>query len=361
MKRAKSVTAVSLITGLLTTPLGDTSGEKAVGEPPKRRPIKKELTRRAGATADLPDDPALPALREIRAASQAGGWRVFGGLPMEFLVRSYKPGKRVALEMRAGNRRFAIKAYSSDPALEAELYRALAVAGLGGDSVIRVPPLLVYEGDLRMVIIGWLKGPTAQELVENGQGERAGELAARWLHHAASLTVKLGPPVGSAIVLHEARKWVAKLGAVNSGLGTAANTLDRILARTRPKEGAPRLVHGSLYARHVLDLGDGTGLIDWDCFGQGPPEIDAGMFLATVSRLGLVKASLASEAARAEKAFLAGITGLVDERALAWHRAAALLHLAERGCKTTSRRKDDWVARTHTVLGEAARLADAAR
>jgi aminoglycoside phosphotransferase (APT) family kinase protein len=158
----------------------------------------------------------------------------------------------------------------------------------------------------------------------------------------------------------EARKWIAKLGAADPALGTAATALGEMLARTQPKEGAPRLVHGSLYVRHVLDLGDGAGLIDWDCFGQGPPELDAAMFLATVSRIGLLQERQAYEAAQAEQAFLDGTAGLLEPHALAWHRAAALLHLAERGCKPTTRRPSDWLVRARALLGEAARLAETA-
>src|SRR5439155_22812624 len=134
-------------------------------------------------------------------------------------------------------------------------HQALAAAGLAGDSAVRVPPLLVYERNLRMVVIGWLEGPTARELIEREQGERAGELAARWLQRAASLSLKLGPPFGAASVRQESCKWVAKLNAADSTLGTAATELGSTLKRTQPKEGVLRLVHGSLYARHVINLG----------------------------------------------------------------------------------------------------------
>jgi len=81
------------------------------------------------------------------------------------------------------------------------------------------------------------------------------------------------------------------------------------------------------------------------------------MFLATVWRLGAHQDCLSPEAARAQKAFLAGTGSLLDENALAWHRAAALLRLAE---KTASHHGDNWLARTHALLAEAARLANAA-
>ena len=130
------------------------------------------------------------------------------------------------------------------------------------------------------------------------------------------------------------------------------------MARTEPRDdGAAGLVHGTLYARHILDVGDGPGVIDWHRFGQGPAELDAGMFLATLSRLRLLHESHAAEALRAEQAFLEETRGLLDERALAWHRAAALLQLTER---LLTAGRGDWPVRAHALLGEATGLAERA-
>src|SRR5207248_3196095 len=118
------------------------------------------------------------------------------------------------------------------------------------------------------------------------------------------------------------------------------------------------LVHGSLYAHHVLDLGDGPGLIDWQKSGQGPAELDAGVFLATLWRLGMLQERLAGEVARAEEVFLAETEGLLDKGALAWHSAATLLRLAKR---VALRQGDgEWQARARALLGRAARCAEAA-
>ncbi len=312
------------------------------------------------ATTELPDDPALPALTAIRTLGLAAAVTALAltGRPT-VLLRGYTPRSRATIEARVGNRRFAVKAYADDPAPEAELYQALAAAGLARDSVVRVPPLLAWDRGLRLLVIGWLEGPTAEQLVKDGQGWRAGELAARWLQCAASVTVKLGPPVGAAHVLYRAGKEVVHLGAADPGLGAAGRRLGGMLTRTLPKEGAPRLVHGTLYARHVLDLGDAAGVIDWDHFGQGPLEFDAGMFLATIWRLGLDHEPLAGEVAQAEEAFLAGTAGLLEERVLAWHRAAALLRLAGK-VHIASRRKINWLDRAHALLEEGTRLAERA-
>jgi hypothetical protein len=308
-----------------------------------------------GTTADLPVDPALPGLAAIRAQGLAGAIPALdlGERPVELRLCSHAPGSRATFEVRAGDQRFAIKLYADDAAPEAELYAALTRAGLAGDRGARVPRLLTWERGLGVLALGWLEGPPANQLIKVGQGARAGELTAAWLRRAAALRVRLGPPCGAGRMLYQAGVSVAALASIDPVLGAAAKVVARNLGRGQPSEGAPHLVHGTLYARHIIDLGDGPGVIDWQQFGQGPLEIDAGMFLATISRLALRHPSSAGEVARAEQTFLDGTRGLLDARTLEWYRAAGLLHLAARGLKTGQKRHPPPEARA--LVDEAAR------
>ena len=357
--RAKLTGAAALITSLLVASFSHPVAAKAEAKSSKAYERRKAWSGGTEAATEFPDDRTLPAIEAMRAAALTGAIRVpgLGDGPVEFLLRGYSPGSRATFEARSGGCRVAVKAYAEDPAPEAALYEALAAAGLGGESDVRVPPLLAQERDLRVLVIGWLEGPTARDLVRGGQGRRAGELAARWFQRTASLPVKLGPPLDTAQVLHRARDWAAGLVADDSALGTKATELAEILARTQPRESAQRLVHGTLYARHIIDLGDGPGVIDWQRFGQGPVELDAGTLLATISRIGLLDKTRESEAAQAREAFLAGTAGLLDGRSLAWHQAAMLLRLAG---KQNRRHDDRWLVRAHDLLGEATRLANIA-
>jgi hypothetical protein len=358
MKAPEFVTAISLIAGLLCGSLFDVDAEEEKKKNGKRGPEKKVQFRRMNGAAEFPDDPTLPALEAIHAACRATNGV---GSAIELRMCGYTEGSRATLEARAGDHRVAVKAYAEDDnaTREAALYQALD-ASLAGDSN-HTPALLGWNRELRVLILGWLNGPTAEDLVKVGQGRRAGELGARWLQRSASLPIKLGPLYGAARVLHQVDKWIAALGKTAPALAPSAAALGRTLARTKLHEDAPRLVHSRLYARHVLDVGDGPGVIDWQRFGQGPVELDAGMFLATIARLGLLNESRAAQAQLAEAEFLAGIAGLVDPRSLAWHEAAALLHLAERRCKQTARRgDDDGQTGARALLGEATRLVHAA-
>lgn len=311
------------------------------------------------ATSELPDDSALPALAAIRERGLAQSIPALGfdDCPVHFELLRYHSGRRAVIEVRAGQRRFAVKICATDPLHEAAIHEALASAGLANGSGARVPPLFACDQKLRVLVIGWLDGPSAAQLIEHGQGARAGELAASWIQRAAALDVKLGPPLGAPRMLDRARKWAEAVMEADPSSKAAANAVVTTLTRTQPCDGPPRLVNGGLYADHVLDLGDGPGVIDWGRFGQGPLELDAGIFLATISRLRFGDESLAGEVARAERAFSTATANLLGARAVGWHWAAELLRFAKKANPQNGR----WPAGArHALLREALRLAETA-
>src|SRR5204862_2446658 len=119
------------------------------------------------------------------------------------------------------------------------------------------------------------------ELLSSRRGARAGELAGGWLRCAAALPVKAGLPLGAAHMVYNAGKEVVQLDAADRGLGSAARRLAGILTQTLPKNGSRRLVHGTFYARDVLDQGDGVGVIDWQRLGHGRAGLAAGWLWCT--------------------------------------------------------------------------------
>ncbi len=307
----------------------------------------------------LPDDPALPGLVAIQ---QLGLARALPALqladaPVELVNRGYTEGSRITLEARVGGQRFAVKAYADDPTDEAVLYQSLTDAGLTGNSHCQAPALLLWDKPLRVLCIGWLHGPSANELILAGRGARAGELAAQWLAHVSTLPLRHGPQYGPAAILKQQRRWVADLVGAYPALGATATALAERLERTPPQGLSQHLVHGTFYTRHIFDLGNGPGVIDWQRFGQGPKELDAGIFLATTWRTRLRPERPELEVARAEQSFLAHTEGLLDEHALAWHRSAMLLRLASK--RTRRQSEADSFERSYALLLEAARFAPA--
>src|SRR2546423_4905673 len=191
-------------------------------------------------SAPLPDDPRLPGLMAIRDRGLARAIPALGleqggeGVALELC--GYHPGARATLEAGAGRRGFAVKAFADDPAPEAALYQTLGAAGLAGDSGARVPPLLAWDHDLRVLVIGWLEGPTTHQLIKQGQGRRAGGLAAQWVRRTASLPVKLGLPFGAAGMTLETRGWIGTLGTADLSVGAAARALADALALSEPRD-----------------------------------------------------------------------------------------------------------------------------
>lgn len=319
--------------------------------PTGQRP--KAVLATASQGRELPDDPALPGLMAIKQLGLAGALPALDlpDAPIELINRAYTAGERITLEARSGGRRFAVKAYADDPTGEAALYQSLGAAGLSGKSECRAPPLLLWEKGLRVLVIGWLEGPNAEQLILSGQGARAGELGAMWLRHMAQISVGLGPHYAPEPVVSAKESRLIS----DAILGETASALAEKLDRTRPTTANPRLVHGTFYSHHVIDLGDGAGVIDWQRYCQGPLELDAGIFLATAWRTRMWPERPELQVAHAEQSFLAGTQGLFDAHALAWHRSAMLLRLARK----VARRKneEDWSARAHALLMEAARFA----
>ena len=324
------------------------------GAPAASVPTRRHRMHDWHSHTGLPRDGAIPVLDAIATAGVRGALP-FLDLPpgdLEVTMRGYTEGKRMTVEVRAAGRRVALKCYSMPPDLEANLYGTVA----GSAGTVRIPRLLGWDPDLRVMALEWLEGPSLQTLIKNGQGHRAGDLAAAWIREAEDIPVRFGDHLGAESLLGKAYKWTDRLGAADHDLGSAAAIVARRLVATQPADGATRLVHGSLYDRHILDLGDGPGLIDWDCFGQGPAELDAAVFLAVVWRGGL-KPERHEAANEAREVFFQHTAGLLNESALAWHQAVTMLRLAH---KKIRRGDDDARASARPLLAEAARLAQAA-
>lgn len=309
------------------------------------------------STSELPRDPALPGLEAVRTQGLEGTLPeiAFDG-PAELRLIKHVKGSRAVFEGRAGSHRFALKFYADDPTPEANLYRSLAALGLANGGEFRVPRLLGIRSDLRMLTIEWLDGRPLNERIKQGEGERAGERAATWLRHACKIQAPPGRSCGPEYMLYRVGISVWALRGVDRALGAAARDVALLLARFPPvDEGVPHLVHGTLYARHILDRGDGLGVIDWERYGQGPPELDAGIFLASVTRLAARCPYAAPDAVQAEGAFLEGTQGVVDRDAMEWYWSLGLLLVASGGMKAG--RNAAAPAEASAVLREAGRHA----
>src|SRR5256886_15216693 len=154
----------------------------------------------------MTDDPALPALEILRDTGLADAFPELrlGDIPPDLRLCNYVPGSRATFEIRAGDRRFAVKMYVDDPSSEVQLYRKLARLGLSKDFGARAPRLLAWDPELKMIVTRWLVRPTVAHVVQEGAGAPAGALAGQWVWHATRLRARLGVPRGRTPAAHQA-------------------------------------------------------------------------------------------------------------------------------------------------------------
>jgi hypothetical protein len=308
------------------------------------------------ARGGLPEDPRMPALAAVatrgiaRVLTELGVSEAVGE---DVALLKYHAGSRCTFYVPTTTGGVAVKAYARDPGPVVDVLRRLAKRGLASGVPPTVAPLVAWDATLRLVVTKWFGTPSAGELVASARGARAGELAAAWLRRTVGLREHADYVFSTETALRHARSRARIIGRLDAQLGAKAQSVVAELAHRAPAGRPMALSHGSLYAAHVFDLGTGPGVIDWDRFRLAAPELDAGMFEATLIVLSLDPRH-ADEARTAIDAFQRGIEELVDAHALSWHKAAALLSLVRR---IAGRQEGDWRRVGGTLLAEAASAA----
>jgi aminoglycoside phosphotransferase (APT) family kinase protein len=272
------------------------------------------------------------------------------GLPPPFedvAVLKHHPGSRCTFALRAAGRPLVAKAFRRADAVvtQVALLRELERHGLAGDTPPTAPRVVAANRELRIFAIEHLDGPCDTALL--ARGARAGQLAADWLRRQWATPIRLGPHIGPEAFLARVERNCVPIVAASADLGARAAEIVAALAERPPDEGGPVLVHGSFSAAHVIDLGGGAGVIDWDGSGQGPRELDAATFLATIARLAGGRPRLAAPAARATATFRDAIAPDVDPEALAWYETGARVRNARHVC---TRRPPGWMALVDGLL-----------
>src|SRR5204862_6031145 len=92
----------------------------------------------------MTDDPALPALEILRDAGLADAFPELrlGDIPPDLRLCNYVPGSRATFEIRAGDRRFAVKMYVDDPSSGVQLSRKMGRVGHAKELGARAAVLL---------------------------------------------------------------------------------------------------------------------------------------------------------------------------------------------------------------------------
>ena len=297
----------------------------------------------------LPADPALPALGAMQGDGVEATLRAIGLSPPfeDPVVLKHHPGSRMTFALRAAGRPLVAKAFRRERVVaeQVELARALEACGLASGTPPTAPRVVAADTGLRIFVTEYLEGATSTALL--GRGAGAGLLAADWLRRQWAAPIRLGRPYGPDDFLARLERNCAPIASASPELGATAAEVVATLAADPPAVTDPVLVHGSFSAAHVMDLGGGAGVIDWDGFAQGPRELDAAAFLATSARVATARSTIAGPVASATAAFRGAIAADVDPAALAWYEAGARLRSARHLCV---HRSADWEARAERLL-----------
>ena len=295
---------------------------------------------RFGARMNEPaplQDPALPALASGRYDALAAALARLGLRGARTVaVLKHHPGSRCTLAIAAGTDRYVVKLFADAAKVLAlsAVHQVLAGAGLASGRGPTVPRLIGVDTDAALLVTEMYAASPITALVEQGECDRAGRLAAQWLRAAIKPGAALGDPYDPPHVLEDVQRYVRTIARAAGELGGRAGAVRDQLAANMPPPGCTDLRHGGFYLSHVFDLVDGPGVIDWDTFRQGPAEVDAGM-LCAAARWEMYQPEYERATQRAIGVFLDEVDDLVDPARLRWYRTAALLkfasHRARRG------------------------------
>lgn len=140
-------------------------------------------------------------------------------------------------------------------------------------------------------------------------------------------------PYGAVPLLGDLARWCEAMTNADAVLGERAAVLRDRLHDNPPPRGRHGLLHDSFSVNHLLDLGNGPGVLDWDEPRHGPVELDAGAFLASLRRHAGQQPEHSAAAAAAAAGLLTTAGARLDRTALAWYRRAALVKHAKHAGK----------------------------
>ena len=221
----------------------------------------------------FPFDPDLPGLVALNAVTT---------------VMRYHPGRRCTLRTTNGESALVAKVYGTDRG--ARVHHdlvALRRARSRGELRVNIAEPLSWDTSSRTLWQAALAGQPATSGLRGLQGEH---LARRMGMAAASLTCATLTPAdvfdGAAALARSRRPANDLAGHVPDLAPMVSAIVDRLAqmhARFPSRELRP--VHGAPHPDHWLDAGSDLGLIDFDRFSRGDPEMDAGVLVADLDAL----------------------------------------------------------------------------
>lgn len=291
----------------------------------------------------FPHDPALPTLP------------VTLSLPGQPNVLRYRPQKRCTIrfaENGAGEAvRFAkVFADERGATIHTESL-ALWQAATGGKLDFAVAQPLCWDATTRTL---WQGAVPGQPLVDRLLSPAGPALAERMGRAAASITRSTLQPTQTTSAKSQLKRSTKYADYLRTFFPALRPALDCLLARLTAihADADPsrlRPIHGAPHAHQWLDDGERLGLVDFDGFAWGDPELDVATFMAEMDFEDWESAPVAAINARFQAGYEA-VAGPLDARLLQAYRAHKRLSKALRNAYAVRTDND---MRVERALGQA--------
>jgi hypothetical protein len=248
--------------------------------------------------------------------------RVLDEAPDATVVR-YRPGQRCTLRLRVGGRDCFAKVFPDDAG--ARLFAegvALWQAGERGELGFAVAEPVGWHAGLRMLTHAALAGGSAIPAISSATASTFVRALGR---AAATMPRSHVQPTHVFDAEEQLRRTASYARDLADRVPALAADADRFVARLRDAHGrrplrALRPIHGSPHIHQWIDMGERVGLVDFDRFSMGDPELDVATFLGELD----FEDGLAVPATELGEHFMAGyedVDGRLDRPLVALYRA----------------------------------------
>lgn len=275
------------------------------------------------ADSRFPHDRRLPTLAD--SLHRAG----------DALVVRYRPGRRCTFRVDRAHDTFFCKVFPDDTGRRLhEEAQQLWSASARGELGFAVAEPVAWDPDTRTL---WQRSLGGRS-IGPALAERDAAVLARRLGYAAGTigTASIAPTTrfDAAIQCDRSRKYARELRVRVPSLAALLEALIDTLQSVHVEcGGRQRPIHGAPHMNQWLELDGGLGLVDFDRFSIGDPELDVATFLGELD----FEDGLACSVDELATAFIAGYehsAGPLDARLLAAYRAHKRLAKALRSARS---------------------------
>lgn len=250
-------------------------------------------------------------------------------------ILRYRPSRRCTIRYDRGDDVFYAKLYASNDGARSHLDgESLWSAAMRGELGFRVARPDRWDPHTRTRWQYQVDGSPVLAALGGSEGVQVAHRIGRAAGSLPGSTIEPRETFDPSIQFAQTVGYAADLVALVPRVADTVSTLLEKLAfrRRAPGRLRPRAIHGALLAKHWLDDGATLGLVSFEHFAWGDPELDAASFLGALE----CEPALEAPVERLAEAFLAGyesVAGPLDRSLVGIYRGHKRLAKALRSAR----------------------------